>query len=180
MKFILKILVILATITALFFVVALFVDDSFKAEKSKVIQVDTQVAFDYVSNLKNRKDFGTWFDLDPKMKIWYEGNPGEVGSKVCWHSKNEKVGRGEEEIVRIKQGQRVESKLRIFEPEPMEADFYIETKSIQKNQTKITWGLNGGFSYPWNIILLFKDVGEEIGKDLEVGLNNLKPILEKQ
>jgi hypothetical protein len=180
MKFFVKLIVVLATIVALFFVVALFVDDSFKVEKSKTIQVNHQVAFDYISNLKNQKDFGAWFDLDPKMKIWYEGNPGEVGSKVCWKSKNKEIGRGEEEIIRIQDGKRIDFKLRIFEPEPMEAELYMETKPLKEETTKIIWALNGEISYPWNIILLFNDVSAEIVDDLEKGLENLKPILEKR
>jgi len=56
----------------------------------------------------------------------------------------------------------------------------METKPLKEETTKIIWALNGEISYPWNIILLFNDVSAEIGDDLEKGLENLKPILEKR
>ena len=178
MKFLLKVLVVIASLFALLLILALFVDRSFKVEKEVEVAASKEVTFQYIRNLKNQRDYGVWFELDPNIKVWYKGTPGEVGSKICWSSKKEDVGTGEQEITAIKDAERIDFKLQFFEPQKMESDVYFITNELSDNKTKITWGMNGSIPYPWNTMLLFTDMNNHVGKDFEGGLKNLKQILE--
>lgn len=180
MKFLLKLLVVAASLVALFLIMALFVDRSYKVERSNLVNVSNEIAFDYLVHLENQEDYGVWFDMDPNMKVWYEGNSGEVGSKLCWSSKNEEVGTGEQEIIAIDQGKRIDFKLRFFEPQEMESDLYLITKEVEPGKSKIIWGMSGEVPYPWNIMLLFMSMEDQVGKDLKSGLKNMETILEKE
>ena len=180
MKFLLKLLVVVASLVALFLIMALFVERSFKVERSNVVDVSNETAFEYLVHLENQEDYGVWFDLDPDMKIWYKGTPGQVGYKICWSSKNDEVGTGEQEIIAIDKGKRIDFKLRFFKPEKMESDLYFITRETEPGKSKIIWGMTGEFPYPWNIMLLFMSMEEQVGKDLEKGLKNMEIILEKE
>jgi hypothetical protein len=54
------------------------------------------------------------------------------------------------------------------------------TKALSQNTTQVKWGFQSKMAYPMNIMLLFMDMEDMIGSDLEIGLNNLKSKLEKQ
>jgi hypothetical protein len=49
------------------------------------------------------------------------------------------------------------------------------TEEVSSNQTKVIWGISGRTPYPWNLVSLFYDMGN----DFEKGLLNLKNLLEK-
>jgi hypothetical protein len=53
------------------------------------------------------------------------------------------------------------------------------TESVSDNQTKVKWGFSGEMKYPMNLMLLFMNMEEMVGKDLATGLQNLKTKLEK-
>jgi hypothetical protein len=52
--------------------------------------------------------------------------------------------------------------------------------TLDSTQTNIKWGFNGKMKYPMNIMLLFMNMDEMLGKDLETGLVNLKAVMEKK
>ena len=60
------------------------------------------------------------------------------------------------------------------------AKAYMTTDSIGTTQTRVTWGFDSAMKYPMNLMLLFMNMDKMIGADFEIGLNNLKAILEKQ
>ena len=45
-------------------------------------------------------------------------------------------------------------------------------------QTKVTWHFSGHMAFPTNAMLVFMNMENMIGDDLQTGLNNLKKILE--
>jgi len=179
MKFLKKILFVLIAIVTLVLIMALFIDKNFSSTKTVIVERPTEEVFDYLKNLKNQDEFSVWAKMDPNMKKSYDGNDGEVGFVSKWESDNEDVGSGEQEIVRIEEGKRIDFKLRFKEPFEAENDAFILTESIGENKTKVTWGFKGEMSWPMNIMLLFMDMEEEIGPDLQNGLNNLKKVLEE-
>ena len=118
--------------------------------------------------------------MDPNMKKDYRGTDGTVGFVSAWESQADSVGKGEQEIKKITEGERIDFELR-FE-KPFEAtDFaYMTTESLDSSQTKVKWGFNGKMPYPMNLMCLFMDMDAMLCPDLAKGLSNLKGILEKQ
>lgn len=179
MRFLKKILAVLLVLICLAFIIALFVDDQFAVKREITINKNNKEVFDYIKLLKNQNNFSIWAKKDPKMKKTFKGIDGTVGFVSAWESKNDEVGKGEQEITKIIDGKRIEFDLRFKEPMKAENTAYMETTALSPTKTKVTWGFNGKMNYPMNIMLLFMDFDEMVGKDFEEGLENLKVLLEK-
>lgn len=179
MKFLKKIFFVLIAIVALILIMALFIDGEYSVSKTVIVEQPTEEVFEYLKNLKNQDEYSVWAKKDPDMKKSYDGTDGEVGFISRWDSKDENVGKGEQEIIKIEDGKRIDFKLRFEKPFEAEDDAYILTESLGDNKTKVTWGFKGEMSYPMNLMMLFMDMEAQLGPDLQGGLNNLKKVLEK-
>ena len=180
MKIFKKFLIGLAILIAIPLIVALFVKSNYDVQREILIDQPNQVVFDYVKYLKNQDHYSKWNQMDPDMKKSYKGTDGTVGFVSRWESNNEDVGTGEQEIKKITEGERIDFELRFIKPFEATEPAFMTTEKVGENQTKVVWGFSGHFAYPMNLMLLFMDMEEMIGNDLETGLNNLKQILEKE
>lgn len=179
MKIFKRILLVIGVLVALFFIIPLFVDGTLKSVKEITINKPKQQVYDYVVLLKNQDNFSKWAKMDPNMKKEYKGVDGTVGFVSAWDSENGDVGKGEQTIMAIKPGERIDYDLHFIKPFDSKATCYISFKELDSVNTKVTWGFNSKMAYPFNIMTLFTNMNEMIGKDFEEGLNNLKAILEK-
>lgn len=179
MKFLKKLLIVLVSLVALFLISALFIDGKYSVKREIVIDRNSEEVFDYIKYLKNQENYSVWAQMDPDMKRTYSGKDGEVGFVSAWDSDNEEVGKGEQEILKIEQGKRIDFELRFVEPFEAIDNVYFVTESIDDKTTKVIWGFNGEINYPWNIMILFMNFDEMLGPDLEEGLENLKNLMEE-
>jgi hypothetical protein len=167
-------------IVALVLVIALFIKQDYAVEREVVINKQKDEVFNYIKYLKNQDSFSVWANRDPKMKKEYRGTDATVGFVSAWESKSDSVGKGEQEIKGIKEGERVDYELRFIEPFESTDNAYMTTEKIDENQTKVKWGFNGKMKYPMNLMCIFVDMDAMLGKDLKQGLDNLKANLEKK
>lgn len=179
MKFLKRVFVFVLALVGLFLLVALFVDGEYHVKREISINKPSAEVFDYVLYLKNQGEFSVWQQMDPNMKKIYTGTDGTVGFISAWESDNENVGKGEQEIIRIEPGKRIDYELRFIEPFEAKDQAYMEMKSTGEASTNVTWGFDGKMNYPMNFFALFMDMDEMLGKDLQTGLDNLKVVLEK-
>lgn len=180
MSLVKKILLGILIVLAIPLVAALFIEKDYAVEREIIIERPKEVVFDYVKYLKNQDNYSKWASMDPNMKKTYRGTDGMVGFVSAWESDDPDVGSGEQEIVGIKEGERIDFELRFFEPFESEEPAYMTTESVSPEETRVTWGFNGHMDYPMNLMLVFMDFEEMIGDDLETGLQNLKQVLENQ
>jgi hypothetical protein len=180
MKIVKIILGAIAGIIVLLLIIALFVKNEYAVEREVVINKPKQEVFDYIKALKNQDNFSVWAMRDPDMKKEYRGTDGTVGFVSAWDSQKDDVGKGEQEILSIKEGERIDYELRFIKPFEAKDKAYMVTQAVSENQTKVKWGFNGRMKFPMNLMLLFMDMDKMLGKDLEQGLQNLKIILEKK
>lgn len=178
MKFLKKVLFVLISLIALILIAGLFLKKEMDVERKVSINLPKDQVFDYVRYLKNQDEYGVWQKMDPNMKKSYHGEDGTVGFISKWKSDNEDVGSGEQEITKIVEDERIETKLRFKEPWESESDAYFYFKAESDSTTEVTWSFHGTTPYPFNIMLLFMDMDAMLGKDLEGGLKNLKKVLE--
>ncbi|MGG9972540.1 SRPBCC family protein [Ferruginibacter sp. SUN002] len=178
MKILKRILIILVSIIALALIVALFVKKEFAVEREVTIKKPKQEVFDYIKLLKNQPNYSVWAKKDPKAKMEFKGTDGTAGFISSWDG-NSDVGKGEQEIKKITDGERIDLGLHFIEPMDSRADAYFTTAAVDSNQTKVKWGITGKMKYPFNIVCLFMNMDETMGKDLSGGLENLKALLEK-
>jgi Polyketide cyclase / dehydrase and lipid transport len=179
MNILLTILGVIAGIVMLLLVLALFTKKEYAVERSITINKPSQEVFDYIRSLKNQDNFSKWASMDPNMKKEFKGTDGTVGFISAWEG-NKKVGKGEQEIKKITEGERVDFELRFIKPFPGLANAYMQTAAADNNQTQVKWGFDSKMNYPMNIMLLFMNMENMIGKDFSTGLENLKNILENK
>ncbi|MCF2490662.1 SRPBCC family protein [Dyadobacter sp. CY347] len=177
MKILLTILAIVAGIIVLLLIVALFVKKEYEVKREITINRPKGSVFDYIKFLKNQDNYSKWVMADPGMLKTYAGVDGTVGFKYAWDSKDKNVGEGEQEILKLTEGEKVNIEVRFVRPFEGIGLAEMTTMPVAGDQTRVSWGMTGKSKYPMNITNLFID--GILGKDLEVSLTNLKNILEK-
>lgn len=179
MKILKKILLGVLILIVLVLVTALFVKKEYTVERQLTVNKPKQEVFDYVKVLRNHSSFNVWSMMDPNMKQEFTGTDGTVGSKSAWDSDNKDVGKGEQIISKIAEGERVDFDLHFIKPFEGEAKAFMSTQAKSESSTEVTWGFEGHMPYPMNIMTLFMNMDKMLGPDLEKGLANLKNNLEK-
>jgi uncharacterized protein YndB with AHSA1/START domain len=170
-------LYIIAGIVLLIILLVLVAPTDFRMEREVVINKPKNEVFAYLKSLKNQDNWSVWSMKDPNMKKEYRGTDETVGFVSAWDSEDKNVGKGEQEIKKIVEGERIDFELR-FE-KPMKATNYasLTTKSTGNNQTTVAWSFRGESKRPMNVMsLLMKGM---LKKAFDDGLSNLKKILEK-
>jgi uncharacterized protein YndB with AHSA1/START domain len=177
MSVLITILVIIAAIVALFLIIALVVKKEFTLEKQVVINRPKADVFNYLKLIRNQEQYSVWVMKDPNIKIVYTGTDGTVGFTSSWVSDDRNVGIGEQEIIRMKEGESMEVEIRF--KKPFEGTNYARTTvtSVNPNQTTVTNLFSGTSKFPMNIMNLFMD--KLVGKDMQQNLVNMKNNLEK-
>ncbi len=167
-------------VIVLVLLVAAFAKKEYAVERQIVINKPKSEVFGYIKMLKNQDNYSVWAQRDPNMKKEYRGEDGTVGFVSAWDSQNEHVGKGEQEIKKIVEGERIDFELRFYKPFESTEPAYMITETVTDNQTTVKWGFSGKMKYPMNLMLLFMNMEEMLGKDFEQGLTNLKNNIEKQ
>jgi uncharacterized protein YndB with AHSA1/START domain len=173
------ILIVVGALIAIPFIVALFVQKDYAVEREVTIDKPLVEVFDYVRFLNNQDNFSKWATMDPNMKKSFRGTDGTVGFVSAWESDKKDVGKGEQEIIKVTEGKRIDYELRFKEPFEATDLAYITTEPISENQTLVKWGFNGRMKYPMNLMLITMDFDKMLGDDLNYGLLKLKEIMEE-
>jgi len=180
MKILKIILFVIIGIIALVLIVALFVEKDYAVVRQVVINKSKTEVFEFTKYLKNQSRYSVWATADPNMKKDFRGTDGEVGFVSAWDSEMKEVGKGEQEIVKIIDGERIDYELRFIKPFEAKDLAYMTFETTGDSSTIVKWGFDGHMAYPSNMMLLFMDFDAMLGKDLEAGLQNLKVLLEKE
>lgn len=178
MKTIKRILLALVAIIVLALVIALFIKKEYLIEREISINKPKAEVFEYIKYLKNQDNYSVWATMDPNMIKEFRGTDGSVGFVSAWESQNKNVGKGEQEIVKIDEGNRIDYELRFVEPFEDKGNTYLITESLGDSSTKVKWGYTGKMKYPMNLMKLFMNMDKMLGPDLETGLSNLKTLME--
>lgn len=178
-KWLKRIFIFILSLIAIVLIIGLFAPKEFKVERSIDVSLPKDSVYLYLSHLKNQDQFSVWARKDPKMKKAYTGTDGTVGFISAWESKDENVGTGSMELVKLTPGERIDMHLKFKVPFENEDDAFFETSSINANKTRVIWGFKGNSPYPWNALSYLLNFEDMIGTDLESGLKKLKSVLEK-
>ena len=170
---------ILLSLVVIMLLIAAFVKKDYAVERSITLNLPNQVVYDYVKYLKNQNSFSVWAKIDPNMKVEFRGTDGTVGFVSAWDSPVKEAGKGEQEIIKMEEGKRIDYEIRFLEPMKSTDYAYIVFDSVNDSTTNVVWGFFGKMKYPMNTMLLFMDMDKMLGKDLDGGLHNLKAILEQ-
>jgi uncharacterized protein YndB with AHSA1/START domain len=178
MNVLIIILIVIAGIIGFLLILGLFSKKSYSIHREIVIDKPRSEVFNYIRYLKNQDHFNKWVMMDPAMKKEFRGADGTVGFVYAWEG-NKRAGKGEQEIKKIKEGERLDVEIRFEKPFVAIAEAPFMTEPVGDNQTKLKWGMSSSMKYPMNIMLIFMNMDKLLGKDLETSLGSLKRILEK-
>jgi len=166
-------------IIILLLVTGLFVNGKYAVVREVTINKSKVEVFDYVKYLKNQSNYSVWAKIDPAMKTEFRGVDGTIGFVSAWDSKNPDAGKGEQKIIEIDEGNRIDYELHFIEPFESTDFAYMTTIAVNDSVTSVKWGFNGEMKYPMNLMMLTMNMEKMLAPDLENGLNNLKALLEK-
>lgn len=174
---IINILIGIAVLFAIILILAIFVSRKYRVESNVLISKNKQEVFEYIRYLKNQDFYSKWVMSDPNKKTEFRGTDGSVGFIYAWDSENKSAGKGEQEIMRIDEGQNVDVEIRFEKPFEGISQTRMTTTRNSEDYTKVHWSMEGEQKYPMNLMNLF--MGKMLAKDMETSLKNLKNILEK-
>ena len=170
-------LYIVGGIIVLFLLAGLVISKDMAVTKEVIINKPKADVFNYIKYLKNQENYSKWATLDPNMINEFRGTDGSPGFVSAWQG-NKKVGKGEQEIKAVSEG-RIDTELRFEKPFKSVAQATMTTEAAGDNATRVTWGFTSKMNYPMNVMKLFMNMNEMIGKDFSYGLNKLKTIMEE-
>lgn len=150
----------------------------FHYEREIVIDRPVEQVFAHLKLLKNFRAWNPFLRHDPDCKVEYEGVDGEPGFVSKW-SGNKNVGRGEQEIAKVKANDLIAFELRFIEPFAAVNQAYFQTASVDAGRTRVKWGMRGRTLFPMTVFGLFMSMEKMIGGEFENGLKRLKEILER-
>lgn len=172
------VLYIILGLIVLLLLSGLFISKDLQANKEIIINKPVDEVFEFVKYLKNQQLYSKWATIDPNIKNEFRGTDGKPGFINHWVG-NKKVGEGEQEITAIEEGKAIYADLRFIKPFKSFAKAKMTTEAAAPGVTKVTWGFESKMNYPMNIMKLFMNMNEMVGKDFSTGLANLKNLLEK-
>lgn len=172
-----KFLIILVILIGIILLIPALMPKNFSVERQVVINKPPEMVFPFVKSLRGQDEWSVWGSMDPDMKKEYRGVDGTVGFVSAWEG-NEDVGKGEQEITAIEENKRVDFQLRFMEPWEATNNAWMTVDEAPGGGTTVKWGISGNMPYPMNAMMLFFNMEENIGKDFDQGLLNLKQIIE--
>lgn len=151
--------------------------DQFRVERSVVIKAPAEKIFPHINNFHQWEAWSPYEKLDPAMKRNFSGAEAGIGAVYSWEG-DSKVGAGRMEILESAPSSAIKIKLDFLKP--MEGHDTAEfTLAPQGDSTTVTWAMSGPAAYIMKVMGVFFDMDHMIGKDFEVGLNNLKTLTEQ-
>lgn len=179
MKALLVVLAVLAALVVILLITGLFLKKEYTVSRDITINKSKTFVFDFIKLLKNQNEYSYWASMDKAMKKEFRGTDGTPGFVSAWDSNEKNVGKGEQEIIKVVEGERVDYVIRFIKP--FESVSYASMSVVEAadNKSRVIWIFNGKMKYPMNLMLLFMNMEKMIGGDLEKGLSNLKSLLEK-
>lgn len=177
MSIINTILLVLACILLVLLIVAALVKKDFRLEKQVIINKPKQQVYNYMKMIRNQEQYSVWVMKDPNIKLVYTGTDGTVGFKSAWESNDKNVGIGEQEIIKLNEGESMDVEIRFQKPFVATNYAHNELTAISDAQTKLVQAFTGSSKYPMNVMNLFMD--SLVGKAMQQNLENLKNNIEK-
>jgi len=173
-----KILLVLAAAVAGILIYASTKPDTFRVERSTLIQAPPQKIFPHINDLHQWGAWSPWEKMDPNMKRTFGGATSGKGAAYAWEG-NKQVGSGSMEIVDSVPPSKIVLQLHFLKP--FEGRDTTEfTLQPEGKATKVTWSMYGPTQFIGKVMCVFMSMDQMIGKQYETGLSNLKAIAEKR
>lgn len=141
------------------------------------ISAPAEKIFPFLNSSKAMNEWMPWVEVDPKMKMTYEGPDSGVGAKSSWQSEGQ-MGVGSATIVESVPNQKVVTRLEYEKPfKGIQTSELVITGS--GNQSLVRWSVQGKNNLVGRVMCLFMNMDKMVGGSFEKGLKQLKSNVEK-
>ena len=171
--------ILIGFLIAIFGFAGVVLPDRFIVEHSVIVNQTRFVVFNKIRLLKSHKEWNPLLKKDLSIVYDYKGTDGTEGFITHW-SGNNQVGEGEQQIMKIIEGERIDYEIRLKSPRKTTLYSSLATTEEGDLKTKVTWTMEGHLSFPYNVIFKIFKKQEKLKFDFEEGTNVLKAILEKE
>ncbi len=175
MRFIKRLLGLLALVVVAFVAIAYLLPREVAVSRTVQISASPETVFPHVNSLQKFSEWSPWSGLDPDMKVTYSGPEAGVGNTMVWTSEHPNVGNGTQIITASAENESVMTSLDFGPMGTADAEFLLAAKD---GETMVTWGFVSDMGM--NPIARWMGLMMDgwIGTDYEKGLSNLKEIVE--
>lgn len=177
MHFFLILLSLILGLVVLVLLLALFMRKEHYVQRSIVINVSSQKAFDYLKFVKNQETFNKHAMVAPDRTKEFTGTDGTIGYIYAW-SGGKEAGEGAKEIKDLVAPKKIEMEIRFTKPMKTQATVIMDFEAISETQTNVLWSNAGMLVYPVNFMIPFME--KMVAKDMDSSLLTLKKILENK
>ena len=150
--------------------------DSFHVERRVRIAAPPQAIFPLINDL-HRWEAWTPYNKDPAMKKTYTGSAAGVGARYAWQG-DRRVGQGEISIREALPPHKLVFDLHMIKPFEGRNTASFTLAPEGDGSTRVTWSLDDKHNLMLKTMTIFMDMDRMIGKDFEVGLTQLKTLVE--
>jgi uncharacterized protein YndB with AHSA1/START domain len=170
--------IIIAVLIAATLVYAATRPDTFRVERSIVIDAPPAKIFPQLNSFHQWEAWSPWDKIDPTMKRSYSGAASGKGAVYGWEG-NKNVGQGRMEIVETTPSSGLLIKIDFMKP--FEGHNMVQFTLVpQGDATKVTQAMYGPSPFMTRLMGLFFSTDKMVGPKYEEGLASLKAIAEKQ
>jgi len=172
------ILLIILLIIVLLLLSASFLSDHYCIEASIVINRPVEKVFEFIRYLRHADRYNKWTMVDRNLKRSFLGTDGTVGFVTSWDSELNQVGKGEQEIIALQEGTRVDYEIRFEKPFQNISHTYISTVGLSDTRTEVQWVFKGKRNLQLKVVHLVFNLQRGLSKDINESLTNLKRVME--
>lgn len=148
----------------------------FRYERSGVIQAPPEKIYPYISDLRKSGLWSPYEKKDPSMARTFSGTDGTVGSKMDFDS-SKGAGAGSIEILKLTPNQSAD--LRLTMTKPIHAENLVEYRlTPESGGTRLTWVMSGDGGFITKLVSVFINLEKMVAGDFEIGIENLKQVVE--
>jgi hypothetical protein len=173
------ILLVLVIAVALVLIMAASKPATFKYTRSTRIRARPETIFPMVNDFHRWTSWSPYEKLDPSLERTYSGAASGKGAQYAWQG-NAKAGAGTMTISDTTQDALIVIQLAFSKPFKANnvAQFSFSSAEAQSDSTEVSWSMSGRALFIAKVMQIFVDMDKMIGKDFEIGLENLKRISE--
>jgi hypothetical protein len=167
-----KILMGLVVVVAVFALVVALQPSDFRVARSATISAPPAVVFSQVNDFHKWEAWSPWAKMDPAAKNTFAGAPSGTGAIFEWAG-NSKVGEGRMTLIESRSPDLI--RIRLDFVKPFAATNMAEfTFRPEGNETAVTWSMTGKNNFIARALCLFMNMDKMVGGEFEKGLENLK------
>lgn len=174
--FIRVLLVLITAVIILLGALFLFTKPDVRVERSVVMQAPPEKIFPLINNLEATLAWSPWKEMDPEMKVTFEGPESGVGAISRWESETQ--GTGSQTITASVPNESLVTALDFGPMGKATSDWTL--KPAEDGGTEVVWGMvsHNGYHPGFRLFGLFMD--GLLGPQFEKGLANLKALVEEK